>query len=319
MLDAATLKPTIKITADRVECPVKGCTVEVERQRRRFRLEPDFRCPVHRIYVSPSTFQYSCVADNLLWKDAAETELLSDIMSAKRESRMARDNSEDALTWNIFRYLERNNQMPGLLSFLIGRPVPQVDLVYWSYSPKAGGVWPEWAQAREEFELRPGLGSEADLIAVSDTAVFVIEAKLTASNKTAPHNLKVEDKYTRGGQEWHRHVFASDFTTIAVKCRKYQMYRLWLLGTWTAKQLDRDFYLFNLVREGHDQDIEHAFGQHIVTTSRQQFRRLTWEGIYRYVAERTQRSEERDTVMRYMQNKTVGYNGRGQLQRAFTL
>src|SRR3972149_287869 len=93
------LKPHIKITPNNVECPIRECTKFVERQRRFFKREERFRCSEHKIYISPTTFEYDCEEDNLLWKSTADLALLKAIKTGKRESRIARDNSEDALSW----------------------------------------------------------------------------------------------------------------------------------------------------------------------------------------------------------------------------
>ena len=105
MLGIEELKECIEITDSTVECPVKGCSEKVERQRGVFKREDRFRCPVHNIYISPSTFEYQSELDNLLWKDEVDLDLLKRIKKVKRESRIARDNSEDAVTWNVFRFL----------------------------------------------------------------------------------------------------------------------------------------------------------------------------------------------------------------------
>jgi hypothetical protein len=109
MLGLKDLKPKIKLTEDQVECPVKGCRQNVVRQRNSFRRAQEFQCPKHGIYISPSTFEYPEVKDNLLWKNQTDLDLLEALSGVKRESRMTRDNSEDALTWNVFRYLETAN------------------------------------------------------------------------------------------------------------------------------------------------------------------------------------------------------------------
>ena len=62
-----------------------------------------FKCPKHNIYISPTTFEYQSELDNLLWKDEADLDLLDRTKGVKRESRIARDRSEDAVTWNVFR------------------------------------------------------------------------------------------------------------------------------------------------------------------------------------------------------------------------
>ena len=107
MFGIKELKRSIKITKTTVECPVKGCSEKIERQRGVFKREERFKCPKHNIYVSPSTFEYQSELDNLLWKDKADLDLFERIKRVKRESRIARDRSEDAITWNVFRFLEK--------------------------------------------------------------------------------------------------------------------------------------------------------------------------------------------------------------------
>jgi len=58
MFGIKELKGSIKITKTTVECPVKGCSEKVERQRKVFKRENRFKCLKHNIYISPSTFEY---------------------------------------------------------------------------------------------------------------------------------------------------------------------------------------------------------------------------------------------------------------------
>ncbi|WP_233488480.1 hypothetical protein [Petrotoga sp. 9PW.55.5.1] len=77
------MKERIEITKSTVDCPVKGCSEKVERQREFFRREESFKCPKHIIYISPSTFEYQSELDNLLWKDKADLDLLERIKKVK--------------------------------------------------------------------------------------------------------------------------------------------------------------------------------------------------------------------------------------------
>ena len=61
--------------------------------------------PGDKIYITPTTFVYNDFRSNLLWQKESDVALLQKVMAVKRESRMEYDNSEDALTWNVFRYL----------------------------------------------------------------------------------------------------------------------------------------------------------------------------------------------------------------------
>ena len=67
MFGLTYLKPTLKITATTVSCPVAGCKNTVHRQRKKFRRDDLFFCHDHEIYISPSTFAYADESQNLLW------------------------------------------------------------------------------------------------------------------------------------------------------------------------------------------------------------------------------------------------------------
>ncbi|NLA40497.1 MAG: hypothetical protein GX874_03665 [Smithella sp.] len=319
MFGIKDLKQIITITQTTVECPVKGCSCIVERQRRSFRREARFLCPEHKIYISPSTFEYNNEKDNLLWQNKTDLNLLEEIKKDKRESRIERDNSEDSLTWNVFRYLENTNQLASLLSHFGHVSYIEADLIYWSYSPKLKGVWQELKTARKEFGENPARGSEPDLIALTDKALYFIEAKLTATNNTSPSDKNNRKKYLTGGNGWYKQVFRSDFDTVAIQAKKYELFRFWLLGSWLAKEMNRNFYLINIVLSERDKDIEERFIPHIIQVDGQrQFKRITWEGIYNYIVEDAPDSRDKQVMVEYFHNKTIGYKY-GILQNAFSV
>lgn len=314
------LKPQIQITTDTVECPVQGCATHVERQRKSFRCEPKFRCPKHGIYISPSTFQYETEDENLLWSSPEDQTLLEQISTVKRESRMARDNSEDALTWNVFRCLEKENDLDRTLSILTGSDIKNASLVYWSYSVRHGDVLPGLAEARSVFGERTGRGSEPDIIAISDDALIIVEAKLTASNDTTPSNPARCQGYVTGASSWYGHAFSADFETVAIAQKRYELLRFWLLGTWTASKANQRLYLINLVRAGKETDIESSFTANLKNRGhRWYFMRRTWEDIYGALKNRSRSSHNIKTLLSYMKNKTIGYDSVGLLRPAFAV
>jgi hypothetical protein len=319
MLGIHDLKAHITVTQTRVECPVAGCRRSVERQRRPFRRDERFQCLDHRIYISPSTFEYEHDTDNLLWTSEADLALLQAVKMAKRESRMARDNSEDALSWNVFRYLETAGLLGGLLSRLTQHEESPTELVYWSYSQLSCGAWPVLNRARKEFGEHLARSSEPDLLAVSPSALFFIEAKLTAGNETTPSDPNNRKKYLTGGDRWFEQVFATDYETVAIRARKYELFRFWLLGSWLAEQIGRAFYLVNLVPAEREVDIEQRFRPHIRTAPERQFKRLSWEEIYAYIAGNAPDSEGKKAVMAYFENKSMGYDQRGNIRKAFRI
>jgi len=321
-LDKLKSRPhAIEPVGTTVECPVRGCVQTVPRRRMSSKQSKEFMCPEHRIYISPSTFEYENELDNLLWKNEADLALLSNIKrNAKRESRMGHDNSEDALTWNVFRFLEMGHLLAGFLETLVKHSVENPEVFYWSYSQTQNNVWPRLKEARKEFETVPGKGSEPDLIIQSNGDLFFIEAKLTATNNTVlhSHNPEVQRKYEKGGNSWYQRVVHSHFRTVAVTDKKYELLRLWLLGSWIAHRSDLNFCLVNLVPSEREVNIEEIFRKHIIENSRRTFVRATWESIYQFILDSQVDTKDKNVVLRYFENKTIGYKNR-LLQKAFSI
>ena len=320
MLGLAELKERILVTDTTVECPVKGCPERVARQRGFFRRKEGFKCPVHNIYISPSTFGYQDELDNILWKEEADRDLLEQVKTVKRESRIAHDNSEDAVTWNVFRFLERENLVSGLLSTYTESPANNPQVIYWSYSKPQKGPWSHLVKARETFETRPRAGSEPDVIVKTDDHLFLIESKLTDDNNKVLQSKdpSVRKKFESGGDGWYGQVFESDFKTVAISEKKYELMRFWLIGSWIAKRLDLDFYLVNLVLSKQERDIERIFKKHIRESQSRTFLRATWEDIYSHILRSEVSGGGVDAILQYFRNKTLGYRG-GKLRRAFSV
>ena len=146
------LKEKISVTEDHVECPVRGCKVVVERQRKQSNPKDErFKCPKHKIFVSPSTFIYESELSNLLWCDQSDLKLFNDIKMVKRESRIDHENSEDAVSWNVFRFLERNNLLLAFAKSITGINSDYADMIWWSYYQKENDSWSYLNKARIEF------------------------------------------------------------------------------------------------------------------------------------------------------------------------
>jgi hypothetical protein len=193
------------------------------------------------------------------------------------------------------------------------------EVIYWSYYQKENGVWSELNKAREEFGELLKRGSEPDIIIKSDNALFFIEAKLTAGNKTVPSDTSSYKKYETGGDNWFSKVFKSDYKTVAIDEKKYELLRFWLLGTWMAKQMSLDFCLVNLTLIEKDKDIEVIFKRHLYENQGMKFIRLTWEDIYQQILSSGLYGIDKDLMMEYFRNKTIGYDKKGILQRAFSV
>lgn len=332
MFGMKELKPNIGITQTSVERPVKGCKTKVKKMTRRIlkslgsylergdaeRIKDfeEYFCKEHRIYITPSTFIYENLKDNLLWYDE-DKDIFDAIMKVKRvKAQLYYDNSEDAVTWNVFRYLERNKLLSGLLETFTNQLI-NPELIYWSYAQSEQDAWNKLVKARKEFGESPKRSSEPDLIVKSKNALIFIEAKFTANNDTTPSNPNDLKQYLTGGNNWYDEVFKSDYQTVAISEKKYELLRFWLIGTWIAEHLKLDFYLVNLVRKGYEEDIESKFGKHIRQNGRRKFVRISWEDVYQYISNSNIQNLDKPTVLGYFENKTVGYNKDGVLQKAF--
>ena len=169
-------------------------------------------------------------------------------------------------------------------------------------------------KAREEFGEKIKEGSEPDIIIKTDKTLFFIEAKLTAGNETDPSNIGNSKNYQTGGNNWFSEVMNSDYKTVAIDEKKYELLRFWLLGTWIAKQQDLDFYLINLVLSEREVDIETIFKTHIKENQRRKFLRTTWETIYEYISKNP--SKNTVSMMSYFKNKTLGYDGKWKIKKS---
>ena len=318
MYGISNLKPSLKITDSEVSCPVIDCKHTVKRQRRSFACKPEFLCENHHIYISPSTFEYDSPEANILW----DYECLKEHMVSKRESRIARDNSEDAVTWNVFQYLERQKLLLPYLTDITRTPLSKFKTIYWSHDKDAKQPWMPLLDARREFEGDPSKGSEPDLIVFTDRILFFIEAKMMAKNITVPSHLNYPKKYVTGGDKWWDKAFipGTDYVQIAEHDKKYELMRFWLLGTWMAKQLNVDFRLINLLRDADEdeRDIEERFRKYLPVNLKKNFIRKTWQDICRFIQNQAPDSADKNTIRRYFREKSVGYRN-GEIQRAFAV
>lgn len=133
---------------------------------------------------------------------------------AKGLSRLGSENSEDALTWNIFRTLQDIPATLWLHSIIqpLSLDTDEVELLFWKpYTPP-----PTYPHAEGR--------SEVDLTIETPSALLFIEAKL------------------------HSQVSRP-------KSKRNQVIRNIDVGSWHAKQKNKDFYFFLLTPEKHQTDL----------------------------------------------------------------
>jgi len=319
------LKEKIEIQQDTIVCPVIGCENRFKKRSKREDKKEYFDsylCEKHKIKITPTTFIYENLRDNLLWYDETKTkDFLDQIIRAKRGAeQLHHDNSEDAVSWNVFRFLEKTKLLSGFLEGLHNSLVKNLEVIYWSYSQSQKKVWNELEKARGQFGEISQRSSEPDIIVKSDKALFFIEAKLTAQNKIDFNkNHTSGDKAERVGRYSHGDRFLKQPVGNIIDAGYYQLMRFWLIGSWIADKENLNFYLLNLVRKNEEKDIESEFGKHIKQNEKNKFMRVNWEDIYKYILNTSLMDEEKDKMLGYFRNKTIGYNRYGKLQRAFLI
>jgi hypothetical protein len=309
------MKPRISVD-DRVECPILGCTHTVERQTKIMEKEERFRCPYHDIYISPSTFEYRDAARNLLWNDRDDLRYLEQVLAEKTESRMGRERSEDAVTWNVFRYLQKHHHVYRFVKAFTGLSAYDPELIFWSYSPLAAGKWEPLLRASQAFGERKGYGSEPDMIINSEDMIIFIEAKFTSGNETVGNSEAALIRYSESENRWYEKVFAADIWNVAVESKKYELMRYWLLGTWIANEMGKHFVLMSVTPIDRERDLPGQFKRLIRETNNREYRHTCWEEVRSFINQNLQSSGERNKVIRYLDGKTAGYVN-GVLQKAF--
>jgi hypothetical protein len=127
---------------------------------------------------------------NLLSKEPEDIQLLTTILKTKRENRLARSNSEDAVTWNMFRYLETSNHLERYLESIGIHNARNPKIHYWYYDEESQNTYPLLLKARSTFGEKPYRGSEPDLLIETEDTIIVIECKTGSSNNTIRLVLK---------------------------------------------------------------------------------------------------------------------------------
>ncbi len=322
MYNIKDLKNTIEVTESTIVCPVLNCKKEVRRIRKGEKLNNvAFLCPEHGIYISPSTFEYVDESSNLVSQNQVDKALLLKIKNAKRECRISRERSEDALSWNIFRHLENRDYLKLYIKKTLGIDIKSPELILWSFSEKESthskGVLNELSQARKHFGEDENRSTEPDIIIKGENAIIFIEAKFTSGNNTSGNEIKKSFRIINSKKynaEWFKSVFKLSYESL-IRSGKYELMRLWLLGTWIAHENQVKFYLINLTREKFEQAIEPEFKQLIIENKSNTFKRLTWESIYDFIL--SQNNDIDKDILEYFENKTCGFNGSRKKQKAF--
>ena len=291
------------VGAHRIRCHVKDCQEVVALPRgSQWKRTRDNLCPNHQIFVHQQTYRFDDTA--MGWQrnflaTVRDTDRLEKIQQTKVEQRWGHENSEDALTWNVFRTFEKAGKLSRLVALLTGERVQMaepVELIPWG--EHNGGPWEPLKQARKDFERGKRIPTEPDVVWLSRSDMVFVEAKFGSPNKRKEPDI---DRYQVGG--FYKQYFTADLTSVSY----HQLVRHFLFAAYIADQLGiRRFMLVNLVRRNSQQEpgnVSRRFGQDFLKEPNQ-FRQATWEEIYDTFLRSNDLPPELDLLRRYFENKT---------------
>lgn len=305
----------------RLRCYVRGCN---EILRRVTREQPGEVCPSHGILLHCSrnkgTYTYADARRNLIVDaDLAAKRVIGHPF--KYETRFEYENSEDALTWNVFRSLQRRGRLYEVARLITGRELDDEPRLYlWglSLSDDSFAPWPLLIQARERFESRLPVVrplTEPDIaLHLPGRYLILIEAKFTSPNSTyADGPRKNPTSLTKTELIDIYQDRQLDFFDI-VRARSaalvhYQLWRNFIFAGWMALGGGENAYLGNLTRVGQEDGSCATFAGLIRPANADRFCHLSWEDLFRCGAE----DPGLVTMRRYLQTKTA------HLGRAFAL
>jgi hypothetical protein len=267
--DSDSLDPHADLKA---KCPVRGCArAPVEYNRLRL-------CLTHGLELHPSseTFVYfnggtdedktRARLRNILWdKDFMKHHVLDSPHKAETH-RLGYENSEDALSWNVFVALRDAGKLPAAAQCLApghqvrGNSVPELYLWGNKIDIEAGSFKPfrHLEQARSYFE--PGVQkylTEPDIMLVTNELIICIEAKFTSGNPLAQPKTPVSsddrekpkdrdgliEKYARRWPDSCRYLDHNALKTVPLHS---QLFRNIIFASWMAEQTDRRWHVVNL-------------------------------------------------------------------------
>lgn len=284
-------------------------------------------CPDHGIKVHPKTFVYEDRLRNIRFeRDYFKRAILDNQESQKAEThRLGYENSEDALTWNVFAALARRKQLSAL-----SRSLFQVDtneepeLYLWGLKVSLDGPVPEkqfdalcTAHGGFECNIRKWHTEPDIMLYVPKRFLILVEAKFTSGNtiaKPGAKDVSGEKPKTPAGilERYSADRLPSGSLLSPTKETPLfsQLYRNLVFAIHMAAQLDVQWGLVNLTSkrayEKMSDDLTTFTNTVLPPESRQRFVRYTWEQLFHDHVEGKDDLHDLATYLRFKSANCVG-------------
>ncbi len=275
----------------RIRCFVKGCSHMLRPPTRRGGGDV---CPDHGIRChSSGTYSYADVRRNLIVDaDLFATRVVGHPFKYESD-RFGSENSEDALSWNVFRSLQREGQLHKVAQLTTGVVSAEEPILYlWGLrtSDDSFEPWDFLIAARERFEQNLPVKrplTEPDIaLHLPGEYLILIEAKFTSPNSyyvDGPRQNAVSlTKSELLDIYWDPCVRSLDREKARQAERvHYQLWRNLVFAEWMASQDSRmtSPYLVSLTRSGHEQGSCSQFRELADASSDDRFQHRSWEEV----------------------------------------
>jgi hypothetical protein len=305
---------------DLVRCFVHGCNEWVRRVKRG---TTDQYCPIHGIRLHAAqgfnpTYGYADVSRNVIVgvEDFISRGVGHPYKYDSNKWRLASENSEDTLSWNVFRSFSDARLLgPLVQAFLVEESSQEPDLYLWGIRINDGSFqgWDLLDRARQRFESQLPVRrpyTEPDIaLHLPGHYLILIEAKFGSPNTT----------YVPGDRQEAQDLTFAELLSIyhdpelrildhdlALRQSQihYQLWRNLVFAEWMAacESPDTRAYHVNLVREGYESEAAKTFAQLVRPEYSSRFRQWTWESLHRGFCH----CPEMSRCARYLENKTYG-------------
>ncbi|MGC4004080.1 MAG: hypothetical protein QM811_13545 [Pirellulales bacterium] len=302
----------------RLQCFVRGCTAWVRQARRGM---PHVYCPDHGIRLHASgnkpTHGYSSVHRNCIVarEEFCERIVYHPYKYDPSPERLASENSEDMLSWNVFRSFAEAKLLAELIATLLGEQhAYEPDLYLWGIRVNDGTFagWHLLDRARQRFESHLPVNrplTEPDIaIHLPGKYLVLIEAKFTSPNTYYSQGVRKNaqsltcDELRSIYQDPSHEIL--DYERAARQPRLfYQLWRNMTFAEWMSRCDHRETraYHVNLVREGYEQETAAEFATLIRGDYKDRFQQWTWEQLYRWL----HRQPSMQRCAEYLETKTA--------------
>lgn len=303
----------LTVRGKQVRCPVVGCDHWLRPPSRKPKAAGDV-CPDHGLRAHRSgTYSLADYRRNLII-DAAFFDSEIRYHPFKYEShRFGLECSEDALTWNVFRNLQKHGQLRRVMQLITGiMPKAEPRLFLWGLQLGECSVspWQLLVEARDRFEhdlpvQRPK--TEPDIaLWVPGEALVLIEAKFTSSNPTyRVDRTKLLDLTIDQLLQIYQWKGMRLLSLEEARRRDEIHYQLWRNLIFSEAMATHDSsvtkaYVANLVREGSEAEVCEPVLTMMNPDRRDRFEQVTWEQLYQIAKEAGM-----GQLCRYMEAKTA--------------